>query len=40
MLTDRSAIRPGKITVLILKDSQIYEWLTDKDMAITDGDGV
>ncbi len=23
-----------------LKDSQIYEWLTDKDMAITDGDGV
>ena len=22
-----------------LKDSQIYEWLTDKDMAITDGDG-
>ena len=23
-----------------LKDSQIYEWLADKDMAITDGDGV
>ena len=23
-----------------LKDSKIYEWLTDKDMAITDGDGV
>ena len=23
-----------------LKDSKLYEWLTDKDMAITDGDGV
>lgn len=23
-----------------LKDTQIYEWLTDKDMAITDGEGV